>query len=217
MLIGKNLDLSAEAKKLLANRCCICGTEFYGVGGNPAPYRTEGECCIKCFFDYVLPSREYILENDLLKHSKDEIEKEIQKFRHDYVPYSYNTNENLVLEIGEHIIKDICEEGIFNSACMKTDSIIEGKFVQVAAMTKEETIDCMQKYLSTIDKTLEGWLQETGYKLFWIDTMFAVASSEYMQKQGHPLDEPFIENDTDAIEQMAERPNVETTNNVAST
>lgn len=211
MIIGKNLNLSVESKKLLANRCCICGTEFYGVGGNPAPYRREGECCIKCFYDYVLPSRMHIVENDLIKLPKDEIEKEVQKFRNDYVVCPYNTNEHLVLEIGEHIIKDICDEGIFNSASRVTDSIIEGKFVHVATMTKEETIECMQKYLSTIGKTLDGWLHETGYKLFWIDTMFAVASSEYMQKQGYPLDEPFIENDTEAIEQMAESPNVETT------
>lgn len=37
--------------------CCICGKQFEGYGNNPAPVKSEGECCDNCNFSVVLPAR----------------------------------------------------------------------------------------------------------------------------------------------------------------
>lgn len=37
--------------------CCICGTEFYGYGNNPAPVKSEGRCCDRCNLAVVIPAR----------------------------------------------------------------------------------------------------------------------------------------------------------------
>ena len=39
--------------------CCICGSEFMGMGNNPAPVR-EGKtnrCCNDCNYNVVIPMR----------------------------------------------------------------------------------------------------------------------------------------------------------------
>jgi len=196
--------LAASNKKKV---CCICGKEYEGFGNNPAPYKNKGRCCDKCDRDYVLPSRMYltILGTNL---TDKEVKKELTKFRNRYLVFPYNFNEKLILEIGEQVIKCIEMVGEFNTTYMMTDTIFDGHIVPIGTMSKSETIECMEKYLSTIDKTLDSWIEETGYKLYWNKKLYCVAESERMKKTGSSSDstfiEPLIENDADAIERMAE-------------
>lgn len=32
----------------IAQKCCICGKEFFGYGNNPWPLKPNGKCCDKC-------------------------------------------------------------------------------------------------------------------------------------------------------------------------
>jgi len=38
-------------------KCCICGSSFYGYGNNPAPVRQYGKCCNDCNTEKVIPAR----------------------------------------------------------------------------------------------------------------------------------------------------------------
>lgn len=38
-------------------KCCICGLPLDGHGNNPAPVKSEGQCCDMCNAVYVIPAR----------------------------------------------------------------------------------------------------------------------------------------------------------------
>lgn len=188
----------ANDMKKLAKKCCIYSKKFNGYGNNPAPYKENGSCCNKCNHDYVIPSN----------LSENEVRKELRKFRKQYKVFPYNVNERLTLEIGERIIKGIQEVGYFIVTSMKTDTLIEGKTVPICTMSKLEVVECMEKYLSSIGKTLDSWIKETGYQLYWNRMLFIVAEAERLQISSIDDDmgwvEPLIESDTDSIERLAE-------------
>lgn len=200
--------------------CCICGKEIKGYDNNPAPYKNRGRCCDKCNRDYVLPSRMYLMGLGANLTDK-EVKKALSKFRKHYRVFPYNFDEKLIPEIGERIVKGICENGLFKVTSMWTDTLIDGETVPIGTMSKSEAIECMQKYLSTIGKTLDGWTQETGYNLYWDKVSFVIAEKERMEETGRSCSdtafvEPLIDNDSDAIERMAKSANVEVTNDIAS-
>lgn len=217
--------LAADVQGLAASNkkqvCCICGKEIEGYDNNPAPYKNRGRCCDKCNRDYVLPSRMYLMGLGSNLTDK-EVKKALSKFRKHYRVFPYNCYNKLILEIGERIVKGICEKGLFKVTSMKTDTLIDGATVPIGTMSKSEAIECMVKYLATIGKTLDSWIQETGYNLYWDRVSFVIAEKERMEETGRSCSdtafvEPLIDNDSDFIERMAESANVEVTDNVAST
>ena len=217
--------LAADVQGLAASNkkqvCCICGKEIEGYDNNPVPYKNSGRCCNKCNLDYVLPSRMYLMGLGSNLPDK-EVKKALSKFRKHYRVFPYNFDEKLILEIGERIVKGICENGLFKVTSMWTDTLIDGETVPIGTMSKSEAIECMQKYLSTIGKTLDGWTQETGYNLYWDRVSFVIAEKERMEETGRSCSdtafvEPLIDNDSEFIERMAESANVEVINNVVST
>lgn len=107
--------------------------------------------------------------------------------------YPYNSNEKLVCEIGEQIINDISKSGFSITNSWETDSIIEGEYVPIESLTREQVIECMQSYLTTIDKTLDGWLQETHYELYWHERISCVETSEFLIEKGLSVDFPGVE------------------------
>lgn len=220
MVIGKFEKMSADEKKRLTKKCCICGKEFIGFGNNPYPYMEKGECCNRCNYDYVIPCRLNLvsLPKDMLEKG---MKKEVERFRQTYIPFRYNISEKLVHEIGEQMIKDLGEKGFFNTIFLKTDTILPNKLVPIKSMTKQEAVDCMQQYLASVGKTIDEWITETGYQLYWNEFNYKVCNADNLKKSGLSINDPFIEplidKDVDAIERMAESPNVEVTESVTST
>jgi hypothetical protein len=52
VLTEKIRAMSKETKK-----CCICGKEFTGWGNDPWPVKEDGECCMACNYEHVVPAR----------------------------------------------------------------------------------------------------------------------------------------------------------------
>ena len=50
--------------------CCICGKQFEGYGNNPAPVKSEGECCDNCNFSVVLSARLFGLKKSQEKSNE---------------------------------------------------------------------------------------------------------------------------------------------------
>lgn len=219
-----NQSLVADVQGLAASNkkqvCCICGRVYGGFGNNPAPYKENGRCCDRCNYDYVIPCRLHLfsLPKDL---SKKGIKNELERFRLTYVPFRYNLSENVVHEIGEQMIKDLNEKGYFNTTFMKSEALLPNKIVPIRSLTKQQAVDCLQQYLAKVGKTLDEWITETGYQLFWNELNYTVCIADNLQESGLHINDPFIEplidKDTDAIERMAESPNVEVADNAAST
>ena len=205
MIIGKFEKMSADEKKSQTNKCCICGREFLGFGNNPAPYKENGRCCNRCNYDYVIPSRMYLMGLGA-RLTEKKAKKELRQFIKRYHLFPYNFSDELMVELGGYIIKGIEEKGYCHTTNIKVEDFIDGMTVPIATMPKSETIECMEKYLSSIGKTLDSWIQETGYKLYWNKIFFCVAESERMKNTGCDSSdtafvEPLIKNDTDAIEE----------------
>ena len=220
MIIRDFKKMSADERKRLTKKCCICGREFLEFGNNPYPYMEKGECCNRCNYDYVIPCRLHLisLPKDLLE--KD-MKKEVERFRQTYVRYRYDLSEELVHEIGEQMIKDLGEKGYFNTIFMQTNTILPNKIVPIKSMTKQQAVDCLQQYLAKVGKTLDEWITETGYQLYWNELNYTVCIADNVQESGLSINDPFIEplidKDADAIEMMAESSNVDVTESVAST
>lgn len=195
-----NINPSANDKKKLANKCCICGKEFEGYGNNPAPYKEDGCCCNECNRDYVMPSRSYLSILYARNLSEKKVKDEMRKFREQYRVFPYNCNDKLILEIGKRIINGIQNKGFSMVSSMETDTLIEGRTVPICTMTKSEVIECMEKYLSSTGKTLDCWIIEGGYKLYWHKLAFLVANKGEIPDINSKWVEPLIDFDTDSTE-----------------
>lgn len=54
-------------------KCCLCKTEFVGMGNSPYPVSTlvGDRCCDKCSLLKVLPERFAYVQKEVIKHSND--------------------------------------------------------------------------------------------------------------------------------------------------